>query len=63
MPSPEIPIQVPAETRQGTEAHWDTVMPGSEGFSRSYRGRGRKDVPTYGQAPKGSMLGNEALDE
>lgn len=63
MPSPELPIQIPASERQGTEDHWDDKMPGGEGFTRSYRGRGRKDIPLYGQSPKGHMNGNEALDE
>jgi hypothetical protein len=58
MAEPTLPVAVPAEVRQGSEDGYDTTMPLSEGFSQSHRGRGRKDIPLYGQQPKGHMEGN-----
>lgn len=55
---PTLPIAVPAEVRQGGEEGFEERTPGQIGLAQTHRGRGRKEIPLYGQQPKGHMEGN-----
>lgn len=60
MAGPDLPIVIPAGTRQGTEEHWDDTMPGTIGMARTYRGRKREEDPLSQEYPKGHMVEEEA---
>lgn len=62
MAGPDLPLQVPADVRQGSEDGYDTQMPGkNRGMTQTHKGRGRQDLPLFHDGPKGHMVGNEDL--